>query len=132
MRTLALLVLLLPVCSAAEPTLTAKDKRDIRIAIEAQAKAENEKGTNEIWSERGPLIYHVRNIEAIDGDVAMAETDGVSSGTFPEHDYFLFILSRSSGRWTVSKKVQICKPVRMMPVAGLPRSSARDFLGCPG
>jgi hypothetical protein len=125
MKSLALL-LLLPCCAF---SLTPKDESDIRAAIEEQAKKDNQKG--ELWSERGPLTYQVRTIEPVTADVATAEADGVRTGTFSEHLQYLFILTRSHGNWSVARRIQVCKPLRFLPISESPRSGVHGSSDYP-
>jgi hypothetical protein len=118
MRTLALL-LLLPAWAAAQPKLTPKDEIEIRTAIEERAKKDNRKGTGEVWSERGPLIYRVRKIEPLAADVATAETEGVRTPYGERHQY-VFIMLRSQGQWNVAKRLEVCPPVGMQLITGNP------------
>jgi hypothetical protein len=103
MRELALL-LLLPACAAA---LTPKDESEIRTAIEEQAKVENQKASDEIWSERGPLVFHLGAIKPVTDDVAMADADATRTGTFFQRAQYVFILARINGRWSIVRKIQV-------------------------
>ena len=140
MRIAAFLLMLLPAYSAEPPKLTPKDESEIRAAIYKQAMKENENGTDEVWSEHGPFVYHIGSISAVTADVATAEADGVRAGTFPERLGYVFILTRSSGRWVVAKKLQVCpgsgfKLIGPLPRASrnaMPQSGGPGFLGCPG
>jgi hypothetical protein len=133
MRTLALLVLLSPCILAQTPLtapLTPKDRSEIRTAIEEQAKQENLKPSVEIWSERGPRIYHVRTIEPIAANVATTEADGVRTGAFSERGQYLFILTRTNGRWSITKRIQVCDGPGLKLICGSPRSSGPGSSGC--
>ncbi len=131
MRTLALL-LLLPTWALAEAPLTAKDQAEIRTVIEEQAKQENQKPSSEIWSERGPIVYRIGAIVPVAADVATAEADGVRTGTYGQRGRYLFILTRSTGHWTVAKKVQVCDGAGFKLICESPRFGAHGSSGCPG
>jgi hypothetical protein len=125
MRELALL-LLLPACAAA---LTPKDESDIRAVIEEQAKADNEKGSDEIWSERGPYVFTVGVIKAVTADVAMADAQESRTGTFFERARYVFIMARTNGRWSIVRKI----PVRDGPHPGFqPIGEGFQPIGEPG
>jgi hypothetical protein len=119
MRTIALLLVLLPACAVAQPKLTPKDESEIRKAIKELAMNENQKGTGEVWSERGPVIYRVRTIELLAADVATAETEGVRT-PFGERHQFVFIMLRSGGHWTLGKRLTVCQAVGMQLITGTP------------
>jgi hypothetical protein len=130
MRTLALL-LLLSAGAPAQPKLTPKDESDIRTAIEERAKIDNQKGTGEVWTERGPLVYRVRTIEPLTADVATAEADGVRTGAFSEHRDYTFIMMRSHGHWTVAKRIAACPPSGIQLICGSARSRPQPLSESP-
>lgn len=109
MRTLAILLLLLPDCVSAQLQLSPKDEADIRAAIDEYAKKENQRGTGDVWSERGPFVYRVHRIESLAPQVATADADGVRiQGMNAGRRLYTFILIRARGRWTVAKRVAVC------------------------
>jgi hypothetical protein len=111
MTTLVLLTLLLQ--------LSPKDQSEIRKAIELRAIEENEKGSREIWSERGPRIYHVQSVEGISPDVATADAEGNRPGTFPDRRDYVFILARANGQWKIVRRMEVLRrpaPVRIQPL----------------
>ncbi len=109
MRTLALL-LLLPACAASQLKLPPRDESDIRAAIAEYARRDTQRGTGEVWRERGPFVYRVRHIDALVPDVATADADGVriggmNGGSRP----YTFILTRTHDRWTVVRRIAACR-----------------------
>jgi len=103
----------------APPPLTAQDENEIRSAIQRQTKQDNERGAGEVWSERGPIAYRVRHMEAVLPDVATADAEGWHVGPFTERRLYLFLVARSQGRWAVVRRIAVCPgeaPATLRPV----------------
>jgi hypothetical protein len=104
--------------------LTEKDESAIRAIIQDEAKKENQKNSGEVWSERGPTVYRVRQIEAVTADVATAEVHIARTGVYLYGpNTFLFILTRTDGRWSVSRRVAMFNgafPPTAQPPSGAP------------
>jgi hypothetical protein len=123
MRVLIVL-LLLGGCLCAQPKLTPQDEREIRAAITALAKQENQRDSGDVWSERLPQMYRVRSIDAVSSDVATADADGSRIGTFFERAQFVFILRRDSGHWAIARQLRVYTgpgPVLIRPVEAPPK-----------
>jgi hypothetical protein len=135
MRILASL-LLLSACASAQIKLSPQDERDIRAAIEERAKIDNQRGTGQVWSERGPVVYKVRHLEPLAPDVATADADSVRIGGINgERRQYTFILTRTNGRWTIARKISACRdgwpPATLQPISGAPQCEERGSSGCP-
>ncbi len=115
MRTLAFLLLL-------NAALSPQDEKDIRSLIEEQAKKDS-RTDGQIWSERGPLAYRVRQIQPLTSNVATADVDGVRAGAFPSLWHYTFILTRTQGRWTIVRRIPVCGYLRIQPIDGAPPCS---------
>src|SRR5690349_3503575 len=93
-------VLLVLTCRSAYGALSESDRSEIRAAIRQAAKDENLKGTGEVWSERGPVVYKVTKIESPADDVAIVDATEMRAGTFSFGPApCLFILKREDGHW---------------------------------
>jgi hypothetical protein len=88
--------------------LTPRDEADIRRAIKEQAMKDNVKGSGQVWSERGPVVYRIRTIEELADNVAAADADGARTGTFPELARYTFILAKKNGGWDVVRRIPVC------------------------
>ena len=118
------LMLATAACAVSQVNLTPQDEAGIRTAIRERAKADNMKGTGRVWSELGPLVYKIGEIEAIAADVATAEASGVRPGAYTGRREYLFLLTRSNGQWTIARRVQVCTglgPMRIVPAEGEPK-----------
>ena len=101
------LALLAPRFWAADPKLSAQDEDQIRAAIEAEAKKENQGPSDRIWSERGPVVYAIKKIEALSDGVATVDAVGSRTGAFPTVRDYLFIVKRIGGVWTIFRKIAV-------------------------
>ena len=109
MRTFALLLLASACLSGQpQPKLSPQDESEIRAAIDQQAKKDERKPGGQVWTERGPLIYRVRKLEALAADVAIADVDGVRTGSFPERQPYTLVLTRKDGHWNVVREIAVC------------------------
>lgn len=105
LKTALALTLLAPRFWAADPRLSAQDESQIWAAIEAEAKKENQGPSDRIWSERGPVVYAIKKMEALSDDVATVDAVGSRTGAFPTVQNYLFIVKRIGGVWTIVRKV---------------------------
>ena len=128
-----LLLFLISSCASAELKLSSQDEADIRAAIEAYAKKDNQRGTGEVWSERGPFVYRVRRTEPLTPDVAVAAADGLRTGGMNGGSRpYTFILTRTRGRWTVAKRIAVCDgEVTIRPISAGLQCAARGSWDYP-
>jgi hypothetical protein len=125
MRTVALL-LILPACVSAQLKLSPQDESDIRAAIDEQAKKDNQRAGDQLWTERGPVVYHVRHLEQLAPNVALADADGTRTGSFPDGPRpYVFFLTRIHGRWNVVKEIAVCPPGGIKLISVWPQCALR-------
>jgi hypothetical protein len=136
MRILASL-LLLSACAPAQlkgqSKLSPQDENEIRAAIEEQAKRDNQRPRSDVWSERGPVVYRIRHLEAMAADVAIVDADGLNTGTlFDGPRRYTFVFTRTRGNWVIARKIPVCSPRPMLqPLSGSPRCAEPGFSDCP-
>ena len=120
----------------AQPKLSPADEREIRALIDEQSKKQerHDREAARPWSERGPFVYHMRELTALVTDVAMADCDGATTGTFPQLSKHIFILTRVDGKWSIARHIVTCPngaPVMLQPLAGGPLRAVHGSSDCP-
>lgn len=107
MRTLFILLALSP--NLVAQGLSAADVAEIRSAIDEEGKSVNQRGSGEVWSERGPGGYGIRSMELVLPGVAIASAVWMRPGAFPQAQPYSFILTKGDNRqWKIVRKLAVC------------------------
>lgn len=114
MRTLFILLALSP--NLVAQGLSAADVAEIRSAIDEEGKSVNQRGSGEVWSERGPGGYGIRSMELVLPGVAIASAVWMRPGAFPQAQPYSFILTKGDNRqWKIVRKLAICPGGQRFP-----------------